>query len=163
MGSHYYQTRKNCFAHWAHTLEIVAVVTYKSTPCVPHRKSMHFMRHSCFVRFKLFRELPTFFCPASALVCVVRFFLKNLAEFSACSWLGQVLLQYLARITLKSSAQKSSTSIKKIPQISVQLAYKFVPKFLQQVDVMSEVFGPWSGINCLLPLTSHARVCVQAD
>ena len=140
MGSRCYQTRKKVL-HIGHTLEIVTVVTYSFNPCV--------CVSQCSVHFS-----PSF-------IQHLRWSVLCVAEFSACSlrWPGSAPASCSDHVEIKW--QKPSKSIKKRP--SVLLAYKFVPfvKFPQQVDVISELFGPWSGRNCQLPLTRHARVFLQ--
>ena len=76
----------------------------------------------------------------------------------------QVLLQYLAHSTFKSSAQKKNRhpSKKDHHPVSIPLAHKTVAfvKFLERVDVVSELFGPWGGVDCESPFVRHAmEIC----
>ena len=84
-------------SHNGHTLEIVIVVTCSFNPCVPppnKKRALHAPVFTWCVS-KKFRALLAIFCPASTPPCVVRLFLRNLFEFSDCSWGGHVVLQCL--------------------------------------------------------------------
>ena len=75
-----------------------------------------------------------------------------------------VLLQYLVRITFRSSAQADSTCRKKaFSQLSVQFADKIVTfvKFPQSFDVIWKLLFAWRGVSCRLPFARHAPILVQ--
>ena len=121
---------------------------------------MHFMRHSHFVRFEQVRALLTFFVQHLHWYVLCVCFSRTSPSSRHVPAGGQVLLQYLARITFKSSARHPSK--KEHPTVSLRLT-KSSPSSNSLSELMSSQNRLAHGVAkiCKSPFVRRARVFVQ--
>ena len=103
--------------------------------------------------------------PVSALVCFVRFFLTDFAEFSARSWWRDYSAPASCSNHDRSKAQKKYSTCKKKTFLKSPFkshtSSSLSSTFLQRIDVIFDLFRSWAGIDCQLPFIRHARVLLQ--
>ena len=104
MDSRCYQIRKNV-SHIGHVGRRHRRDVQLRSRRAAQKQGVHFMRHPCIVRSKKISALLTLLCLKSALVLLVRFLLRHFASSQRVLGGVMALLQYLARITFKPSAQ----------------------------------------------------------
>ena len=99
---------------------------YSLNPCVPHNeRACTSCANLALCVSKRSMHSSAFFCQAFALACLVRFFLENLAEFSACFWErpGSAPVSCSHHVCIKC-ADIFNIHKRDLPQISIQFAYQ---------------------------------------
>ena len=141
-------------------MEIVIVVTYRISPCVPHQKTgraLHAPPSFCVICSHL-----ALLCPTSALIRFVRFFLRHFAEFSARS------LEWLcSNIVLGSHSNTAHRSTQHAKRRLLSHLRSFRTEnhdhrqSSQDTDIIPKLLYPWSCMHCQLSFARHARILVK--
>ena len=118
------------------------------------------MRNFCCVRFKKVSTPLAVFCPASALIRFMSFFLQDPPRTLAfVPGGGHQVLQYFAPITFRSIALKSSAYIQ-----NTFLKSPFNPRTRSStpLKLLQRLSARWSGAECQYPIIRLTWVLVQS-
>ena len=152
---------KNCLAHRAHVgsrhrrnIQFLSVRAF-------YRLGMHFVRSSCFVRFK--KKKPSTSRPLLSSTCIDRPGASPLLQ--SPGWCRPRRVPATAPVLCLNYIQVDrrdivSVQLANFSQVSFQFAHKVVAPFLflQRRDVVLKLLCPRRGIRSQLPIVRHAWV-----
>ena len=120
------------------------------------------MHHSCFVRFRT-APCTSHLIVSSICTGMCCAFLSQepcrVSRHVSCGQPGPAPVSCSFHVQIECAKKKNRHPSKKDRHpVSIPLAHKIVAfvKFLERVDVVSELFGPWGGVDCQSPFVRHA-------